>query len=69
MKTLSRLSRLFDLHIRGGGDLLQRHWFAFTNDGENALLLRAVFLPGQYKEIQKARQEAFMHGLLEALKR
>jgi len=25
MKTLSRLSRLFDLHIRGGGDLLQRH--------------------------------------------
>jgi len=46
----------------------QAHWFCFTNDGENALKLKAAFLPGQYGEVQRRTNEAFLKGLLAGLK-
>lgn len=50
----------FEKFIRRG----QQHWFAFTAEGDDAMLCRAVFLPGQYREVQSREQAAFVSGLL-----
>lgn len=50
----------FERFVRKG----QSHWFAFTAEGEDAMMCRAVFLPGQYREVQSREQAAFMKGLL-----
>ena len=52
----------FERFIRNG----QSHWFAFTTEGEDALLCKAVFLPGQQREVQSRERVAFMQGLLGA---
>lgn len=44
-----------------------KHMFVFTNDDENALLLRSEFLPGQRKDVQHAQRNAFAQGFLHAL--
>lgn len=41
----------------------------FTSDEENALLLKAAFLPGQYHELYRVERQKFAEGFLEALKR
>ena len=38
-----------------------------THQPEDALKLRAVFLPGQQKEVREAREKAFAEGLRAAL--
>ena len=38
-----------------------------THQAEDALKLRAVFLPGQQKEVREERERAFAEGLLDAL--
>lgn len=50
----------FEKFIRHG----REHWFAFTAEGEDAMMCRAVFLPGQYREVQSREKMAFMAGLL-----
>lgn len=50
----------FEKFVRKG----QSHWFAFTAEGEDAMMCRAVFLPGQYREVQSREAAAFMRGLL-----
>jgi hypothetical protein len=50
----------FEKFIRHG----RVHWFAFTGEGEDALLCKAVFLPGQQREVQSREQIAFVRGLL-----
>lgn len=45
----------------------QEHFFIFTKDDENALLLKSAFLPGQHKEVSSDRAKAFAEGFLEAL--
>lgn len=40
----------------------------FTRDDENALLLKAAFLPGQQKHVQDERAEAFAKGFLKAVR-
>lgn len=40
-----------------------------THDEESALLLRAVFLPGQQHQLNEARREAFARGMLAAIRR
>lgn len=45
-----------------------KHFFAFTRDSENGMRLRAVFLPGQYGEVQKRQREAFVKGFATALR-
>lgn len=42
----------------------REHWFAFTAEGDDAMMCRAVFLPGQYREVQSREKAAFMAGLL-----
>lgn len=39
----------------------------FTNDEENALLLKSTFLAGQQKEINKIKNREFARGFLRAL--
>lgn len=46
----------------------QNHWFCFTRDSENSLKLKAMFLPGQVKEVQKREENAFTAGLFAALR-
>jgi len=53
----------FERFVRKG----QQHWFAFTAEGEDALLCRTVFLPGQQREVQSREKVAFMRGLLGAI--
>ncbi len=45
---------------RNGGVMF---WLCITEDGESALLLRSVFLPGQQKELSEERREAFLRGV------
>lgn len=52
-----------EVFIRRG----HKHMFVFTNDDENALLLRSEFLPGQRKDVQHALRNAFARGFLHAL--
>lgn len=47
----------------------EKHWFAFTRDGENALSLRSLFLPGQKKTVSNLELKAFVDGLLMAIGR
>lgn len=42
-------------------------WLATTMDGETALLLRGVFLPGQRAEVRREREDAFMKGFMTAI--
>ena len=44
------------------------HMLLFTYNEEQALLLKSIFLPGQQKEINDAKQKAFYDGLFHALK-
>ena len=39
----------------------------FTNDEENALLLKSTFLAGQQSEINNIKKQAFGRGFLQAL--
>lgn len=39
----------------------------FTCDEENALALKAAFLPGQHKEVQRRTRNAFADGFLAAI--
>lgn len=39
----------------------------FTADDENALLLKAAFLPGQRRELQDEKARSFAQGFLKAL--
>lgn len=39
----------------------------FTPDEENALLLRASFLPGQHNAVRNKERNAFAAGFLKAL--
>jgi hypothetical protein len=55
----------FERFIRNG----EKHWMLMTRDSENALKLKAVFLPGQNAEVQRRERDAFAEGLLAALKR
>jgi hypothetical protein len=55
----------FEKFIRHG----REHWFAFTAEGEDAVMCKAVFLPGQQREVQSLERTAFMQGLLSALER
>lgn len=41
-------------------------WVCSTDDPETALLLRAVFLPGQNREVQRREEAAFLGGLMRA---
>lgn len=50
----------FERFVRHG----RSHWFAFTAEGEDALLCRATFLAGQTREVQARERAAFMKGLL-----
>ena len=38
-------------------------WLALTRDSEDALKLRAVFLPGQRKEVRRAWEDGFSEGI------
>lgn len=64
---LSERLKMVEIHgevfIRRG----HKHMFVFTNDDENALLLRSEFLPGQRKDVQHAQINAFAKGFLHAL--
>jgi hypothetical protein len=53
----------FEKFIRHG----RKHWVAFTAEGEDAVMCKAVFLPGQQREVQSRERAAFMEGLLAAL--
>lgn len=45
----------------------QWHWFAFTRDGENALSLKSVFLPGQWSAVHAEYQRGVSDGIVRAL--
>lgn len=49
--------------IRKGRETLM----LFTRDEEQALMLKAAFLPGQYQEVQDRESAAFAKGFLHAL--
>jgi len=51
--------------IMKGEDFMM--WICTTMDGESALLLRSVFLPGQQASVAREREDAFMQGLMVAL--
>jgi hypothetical protein len=53
--------------IYNGKDPHPMMWLCTTNDGETALLLRSVFLPGQQREVQERTRDAFLSGLAAAL--
>lgn len=44
------------------------HHFLFTDDDENALLLRAAFLPGQRRGMREREARARAKGFLDALR-
>lgn len=44
----------------------ERHMFVFTADEENALLLKAAFLPGQRGALREREQAAIAEGFLRA---
>lgn len=43
------------------------HWFCFTRDGENSLLLRSVFLPGQRSAVNDEYKRGVRDGIVRAL--
>lgn len=47
----------------------QSHLMLFTRNDESALLLRAAFLPGQRREMNDQRAQAFAKGFMDALMR
>lgn len=42
-------------------------WYAYADDPELVLKLRAAFLPGQLSEVQRREQEAFWRGAFAAV--
>ena len=46
---------------RNGQELL--FWYAYADDPELALLIRAAFLPGQVGEVQRRQREAYFRGV------
>lgn len=57
--------RFEPIHRGRGGERFM--WLCTAEDGDSALLLRSVFLPGQMKEVRYVEQEAYLRGLFEAL--
>lgn len=47
----------------------QAHLILFTEDEESALLLKCVFLPGQYGQLHEQERIAFAKGFIEAWQR
>lgn len=47
----------------------RRYMMITTCDEESALLLRSVFLPGQYTAVQERERRAFAEGFFEAFKK
>lgn len=45
----------------------ERHMMLFTHNEEEALLLKAAFLPGQRSALQEHEREAFAKGFISAL--
>lgn len=44
------------------------HLMLFTEDEENALLLKSAFLPGQRHEVLSERADAFAQGFMKAIR-
>lgn len=42
-------------------------WFAYADDPELALTLRAAFLPGQIGEVQRLQKAAYVKGVFDVL--
>lgn len=45
----------------------ERHMMLFTRDEEQAMLLKAAFLPGQQHALREKQREAFAQGFLHAI--
>jgi len=43
------------------------HLMLFTADEESALLLKSVFLPGQYRQLHSETRDAYARGFLAAI--
>ena len=43
-----------------------KHMVLFTNDDENALLLKSAFLPGQRSQLSEIEKNAFAKGFIKA---
>lgn len=64
-KALKKVTVYGERLIRYG----KRHWLLFTRDEENAMLLKAAFLPGQQQLVNEERARQFARGFLSALAR
>lgn len=61
-----RSVRLYaDLFYRHG----KKHLIICTDDEESALLLKCVFLPGQYGQLHELERKAFAKGFMDAWQR
>lgn len=47
----------------------RRSYFVFTKDEENALQLKAAFLPGQHKGVQEEYHRGFARGFITAIEK
>jgi hypothetical protein len=61
----------FECVCRGGGHRNGHYsepeilfWYAYADDPETALLLRAAYLPGQVGDVQRREKVAYINGLL-----
>lgn len=68
--TIQTVTLTFERVQRGGGyrdgdytKLETLFWYAYADDPETALLLRAAFLPGQVGEMQRREKKAYVMGL------
>jgi len=61
---LSQCRLKFDCIMKGNERMM---WICTTMDGESALLLRSVFLPGQQSALNEERSNAFLDGLMAAM--
>lgn len=62
-KTFKAVDIWAERFVRNG----RSHLMLFTHNDENALLLRAAFLPGQLREVRDRKAEAFGRGFLAVL--
>lgn len=64
--TFKQITLWFETVRRGrSGEVL--FWYAYADDPELALLLRAAFLPGQVGEVQHREKVAWLRGALSTL--
>lgn len=68
--TMQAVTLTFERVCRGGGARNGHYtepetlfWYAYADDPETALLLRAAFLPGQAGEVQRREKAAYVMGL------